>query len=179
MLAAGRWHPRFALTDAGASTIGKHLGAGRPGVARLAARKLLLCMCAMGVAVALLFLGGSWHGLIGRVFSRDDAVVPLAGRVSVVCGVAYCLLSVTFACFGTLQGQARPIVAAVAMLLGLWGVSVPLAYVQRPYLSVLAVIVPSQAPRAPPHPPHITHHLSLCHAPPSAGVGSWLCLKPD
>ena len=80
----------------------------------------------MGCVVGALFLVG--QHVIGRIFSTDPMVWHYASQISCLCGAAYFMLSLTFASFGTLQGQGRPSVAAVAMLFGLWGVSVPLAW---------------------------------------------------
>ena len=51
-----------------------------------------------------------------------------ANSLALILSISYVLLSITFACFGTLQGQGRPHVAAVSMFFGLWGLSVPFSY---------------------------------------------------
>ena len=83
-------------------------------------------MFVMSAFVAVLFLGTS--PVLGRVFSNDEQVVGMTSKLCKILAVAYILLAVTFACFGTLQGQGRPGVAAASMVLGLWGVSVPCAW---------------------------------------------------
>lgn len=44
-------------------------------------------------------------------------------------GAGYVVLSVFYVAFATLNGQGRPLVGAVAMLIGAWFVCVPLAYI--------------------------------------------------
>ena len=116
----------YGLTDAGASTVGLLLGAGRNDLAKSASYVLLKLMFVMAVFVAILFI--STHSIIGRIFSNDYEVIELSSSLALILSISYCLLSITFACFGTLQGQGRPHIAAVSMFFGLWGLSVPCAY---------------------------------------------------
>ena len=116
----------FGLTDAGSSTVGTYLGAGKPDAARRAGKILLMMMLAMASVVAVLFFAS--HAEIGHLFSKDPAVIKLSSKLSMILGIGYTLLSLAFACFGTLQGQGRPHIAAASMFVGLWGVSLPMAY---------------------------------------------------
>jgi MATE family multidrug resistance protein len=117
----------YALTDAGAAVVGKWLGAGRAVTARQAARMVLVLMLAMGAVIAVTFLLA--RNVVGKIFSMDPEVWYIAEELSVICGIAFLLLALAFGCFAVLQGQGRPGIAAGCMLLGLWGVSVPGAYV--------------------------------------------------
>ena len=83
-------------------------------------------MLVMSAIVALMFV--SCHAYIGHLFSSDDEVLKLTSKLAIILSIAYVLLAVTFACFATFQGQGRPIIAALSMFFGLWGVSVPLAW---------------------------------------------------
>jgi MATE family multidrug resistance protein len=116
----------YGLTDAGAATVGLHLGKGHGSVAKRGALMLLLCMGVMGMGVAALFLGG--ENYVGKIFSQDPLVWQWTKKLSVVLGVSYLAISLTFASSGVLSGQGRPQVAAMSMFFGLWGVSLPMAY---------------------------------------------------
>jgi MATE family multidrug resistance protein len=116
----------YGLTDGGASTVGYLLGKGRPVEAKRASGVLLSCMGVMGVVVAGLFV--AFHSQTGKIFSKDSDVVGYASDLSIILSICYVLLAATFACFGTLQGQGRPHIAAISMFFGLWGLSVPLAW---------------------------------------------------
>lgn len=117
----------YGLADAAASTIGGYLGERRPSAARRTSRAVFAVMGGIGLCVGALFLAA--RSGVGRIFSRDPAVWGYAANLSLIVGGAYAALSVLFACFATLQGQARPQIAAVSMFFGLWGVSVPMSYV--------------------------------------------------
>ena len=70
----------FGLTDAGASTVGHYLGAGKPYPAKQSSKILLAMMLCMASAVAILFF--ATHSEIGRLFSKDPAVIQLASKLS-------------------------------------------------------------------------------------------------
>ena len=115
----------YGLTDAGASTVGLLLGAGEWQTAIKSGKVLLGMMGIMSSTVAILFV--IFHSKIGMIFSNDSDIIDLASSLSIILAISYILLSITFACFGTLQGQGRPQIAAVSMFFGLWGLSVPCA----------------------------------------------------
>jgi len=81
----------------------------------------------MSTFVAGGFIG--CHNFIGRIFTNDEEVLHYTSQLALILSAAYVLLSLTFSCFGTLQGQGRPHIAAMCMFIGLWGISVPLAWV--------------------------------------------------
>ncbi|GMI11861.1 hypothetical protein TrLO_g13291 [Triparma laevis f. longispina] len=91
----------YGLTDAGASTVGLPLGAGRHDLAKTAS--LLKLMFCMAISVAIIFI--STHTVIGKIFSNDENVISLSASLALILSISYCLLSMTFACFGALQGQ--------------------------------------------------------------------------
>jgi MATE family multidrug resistance protein len=117
----------YGLSDAGASTVGRLLGKGLASESKRAAKILLNLMMCMSLVVAGGFIGT--HSFIGRIFTNDPAVLAYTESLALILSAAYVLLSLTFSCFGTLQGQGRPHVAAMCMFVGLWGLSVPLAWV--------------------------------------------------
>lgn len=117
----------YGLTDAAAATIGRWLGENRPKTAKRTATAAFGLMGAMGVCVGAVFVAAK--SVVGKIFSRDPEVWFYTSNLCLIVGAAYAMLSVTFACFATLQGQARPHVAAISMFAGLWLVSVPCSYV--------------------------------------------------
>eukprot|EP00520_Triparma_pacifica_P006864 CAMPEP_0118650236 /NCGR_PEP_ID=MMETSP0785-20121206/10138_1 /TAXON_ID=91992 /ORGANISM="Bolidomonas pacifica, Strain CCMP 1866" /LENGTH=450 /DNA_ID=CAMNT_0006542595 /DNA_START=277 /DNA_END=1626 /DNA_ORIENTATION=- len=117
----------YGLSDAGASTVGMLLGKGESTEAKKAGTALLSLMMCMSTVVAGGFIGT--HNFIGNIFTDDEEVLDYTKSLALILSAAYFLLSLTFSCFGTLQGQGRPHVAAICMFIGLWGLSVPLAFV--------------------------------------------------
>ena len=115
----------YGLTDAGASTIGGHLGANRPEVAKKAAKALIYCMMSVGIVIAIFF--AATQTVIGHVFSQDHDVIKWASKLGAFCGAAYFLLSVTFACFNA-SGTSSSSRGRTRCLPALWGLSVPTAY---------------------------------------------------
>ena len=117
----------YGLCDAGASTVGLLLGAGEAELAKSAGKKLIALMAAMAMAVAALLVAG--RSVIGHIFSHDSQVLHYATELSSILAAAYLLLALCFGSLGVLQGQGRPHIAAISMFVGLWGISVPMAYV--------------------------------------------------
>ena len=105
------------------STIGTLLGAGEGGLAKRACKILLKLMGFMAGVMAVILL--CTKNKIGYIFSNDDDIVHYSSQLAAILSVSYMLLSITFACYGTLQGQGRPHYAAISMFFGLWGLSVP------------------------------------------------------
>jgi len=106
----------FGMSEGGAMKIGNQLGAGRPKAARALSRVLFIAMGIMAMFVTLLFLG--FRNYIGKIFSKDDQVIEYISQLAILVGMAYLLLTITFASYATLQGQGRPEKAVLSMFFG-------------------------------------------------------------
>lgn len=117
----------FSIMDSCSAIIGKFMGAKEVRHARQASLVVFLMLLATAFIVAFLFCITA--PVIGKLFSQDPEVWALAESLSLLLGCAYVLFSITMAAYAVLQGQGRPTIGALSMLVGLWGVSLPMAYV--------------------------------------------------
>ena len=104
-----------------------YLGAGRPKAARKTSVISFWCSLAVGFITGAAFV--VLRDYIGRVFSDDVEVHRLTSQVCLLLGPVFFLLAALYTAFAVLDAQARPMMQALAMVIGGWGVSVPLAYV--------------------------------------------------
>lgn len=82
-----------------------HFVAGNPTEARRAAIVATTAATAIIFAIAVIAMG-SYH-FIGRIYTDDDAVVELVGRITLVCGACLILDAVLYMCLGVISGQVR------------------------------------------------------------------------
>ena len=107
------------LYGVGVSTqqrMGFHLGAGRPGAARLSG---ILCVgvdMSLGLIVAALMVGLRHY--LGCVFSSSRAVVDMVAAIAPLVAGAYCVVGLFYSSMATLGGQGRPLPVALAFFLG-------------------------------------------------------------
>jgi MATE family multidrug resistance protein len=117
----------YGTMEAGSMSVAKELGAGRPESARALGKYLLATMFFFGVIIAAAFLAG--RNYVGYIFSNEPQVIHDMSQISVLIGVCYVFVCVTFAAFSVIQGQARAPEAMVCFFIGLWIVGTPSAYV--------------------------------------------------
>ena len=80
-------------------------------------------MMSVGIVIAIFF--AATQTVIGHVFSQDHDVIKWASKLGAFCGAYFVECHI---CLLRILGQARPHVAALSMFAGLWGLSVPTAY---------------------------------------------------
>ena len=117
----------LGLSAATTVRVAHWLGAGRPKAARKTAVISFWCSLLVGLLTGLAFV--LLRSYIGRVFSDDAEVHALTSQICLLLGPCYFLLSALYTAFAVLDAQARPMMVALAFVVGGWGVSVPLAYV--------------------------------------------------
>ena len=116
----------IGIFSATAVRIAHYLGAGRPKAARKTGVLSLYLSLAIGVLTGLAFFVG--RSYIGRVFSNDPVVWRLTEQVCTILGPTYVLMAVIYTAMAVVDAQARPMMSALAFIVGAWGVSVPTAY---------------------------------------------------
>ena len=117
----------IGIFSATAVRIAHYLGAGRPKAARKTGMLSLYLSLAIGLLTGLAFF--VCKSYIGRVFSDDPLVWRLTEQVCTILGPTYMLMAVIYTSMAVVDAQARPMMSALAFIVGAWGVSVPLAYV--------------------------------------------------
>ena len=117
----------LGLASATTIRVAHYLGAGRPKAARKTAVISFWCALAVGLVTGVAFV--LLRDYIGQVFSDDAEVHRLTSQVCLLLGPVFFLLSALYTAFAVLDAQARPMMQALAMVIGGWGVSVPLSYV--------------------------------------------------
>ena len=103
------------------------LGAGRPVAARRTSIISFWCSLCVGFFTGLMFI--VLRDYIGQVFSADAEVHALTSQVCLLLGPCFFILSALYTAFSVLDAQARPMVVALAFVIGGWMVSVPMSYV--------------------------------------------------
>lgn len=118
---------RYGIGTAASVRISFHVGnADIP-----AAKTALRATVAMSVVTAVV-VAGALAGLcnqVGHLFSSDPAVLALSAQLAPLVAGSYAFLSLCYTALAALDAQGRPTVMAVAFFVGLWCVSMPLAYV--------------------------------------------------
>ena len=117
----------IGIFSATAVRIAFYLGAGRPKAARKTGVLSLYLSLGIGLLTGLAFF--VCKSYIGRVFSDDPVVWRLTEQVCAILGPTYILMAVIYTSMAVVDAQARPMMSALAFIVGAWGVSVPLAYV--------------------------------------------------
>jgi len=117
----------YGLGDACTVRVGSELGSGNAVGARKVAKLTFFCMIATGVVVGVVFFAVA--DSIGSVFSNDSGVQRIAKDLSCLVGGLYLMLCLLYASFSVLRGQGRPGIAAISMLVGAWGIAIPLGWV--------------------------------------------------
>ena len=117
---------QFGFSAATAVRVGYHLGGSRVPEAKRAGLVGLAFCATAGAAV-----GVSIHAArayLGRLFSGDPAVWAEVSTLAPLVGGGYAAMSLFYAAGGVLSGQGRPLVVAVAFVIGAWCVCIPLAW---------------------------------------------------
>ena len=117
----------IGIFSATAVRIAYYLGAGRPKAARKTGVLSLYLSLTVGLLTGLAFF--VCKSYIGRVFSADPAVWRLTEQVCAILGPTYILMAIIYTSMAVVDAQARPLMSALAFIVGAWGVSVPCAYV--------------------------------------------------
>ncbi|TMW57621.1 hypothetical protein Poli38472_003546 [Pythium oligandrum] len=118
--------PIYGVVNGSVTRMSNHLGAGKPGLARLVAKLA-------GASIAVLsctnaFSMVAFKSYIGRIFSDDPAVIDSFKQIGSLGGIAYLVLAFFYYSFAVLQGQARSGPIMIAFAVGAWVVGVPSAY---------------------------------------------------
>ena len=127
----------FGLSKAMQVRVALLLGRGDARLARLVAALATALCTGLSVAIGLALVAA--RSVAGRLFSEDAAVVAAARDIALPCGLGYMLISFFYCSRAILAAQGRPGPAAVAFLVGAWGVGVPFAFAQRRWLPALGV----------------------------------------
>jgi len=117
----------FGLITAVQIRIGNYLGSGNAAAAKQVAKIGLQVSVAIGLVIGTLFM--SCRVYVGRIYSSDPQIWQQASEISIVVGACYAALSIFYTAMSVINAQGRPVIVAVAYLLGCWVVCLPLAYV--------------------------------------------------
>ena len=127
----------FGLAKATQVRVAALLGRGDARLARVVAALATALCTLVSAAVGLALIAGRDEA--GRLFSDDPAVVAAARDIALPCGIGYILIGLFYCSRALLAAQGRPGPAALAFLVGAWGVGVPAAFAQRRWLPGLGI----------------------------------------
>lgn len=116
----------YGMTEGGSMSIGRELGRGHPKRALALSKYLVIAMSVVALVVTTLFI--VFRNQIGAVYNSDPEVIEYAAQLAIVTAASYFLITLTFASYAVLQGQARPLAAALAMVGGVWVIGLPTSY---------------------------------------------------
>ena len=117
----------IGIFSATAVRIAYYLGACRPKAARKTGVLSLYLSLGIGLLTGVAFF--VCKSYIGRLYSNDPVVWQLTEQVCSILGPTYILMAIIYTAMAVVDAQARPMMSALAFIVGAWGVSVPMAYV--------------------------------------------------
>ncbi len=109
------------------SLLGNPLPSQRANRAKAVTKYGLIATTSFGLVIGLVFIIGRKY--IAHIYSSDPDVWDESERIQTWVGISYFAMALFYASMATLDGQGRPMIVAVAFLLGAWGLAVPLSYV--------------------------------------------------